>query len=210
MNNDLSKISTEDLQKELLRRKSILEDKAQDLSSVPIEHLISEWAKRSEDLEKTTAETLKIIQDYQKEKTPIDTSEQEIIFNAIKTPDGTVLTSRHRHDFVTHEDTKTGKVYGVDGGSDYLRRIGDVHSDCEDLSITKNAPFEVVRENFHWGSYGKNGDKQKSMKKLKEVSNEHLQAILDNVNFPVGSHFKKFFEQEQKFRKENNIFVEGY
>ena len=71
-------------------------------------------------------------------KTPFDVPteeivEKQIIYNAIKTPDGTIISSHHRHDFVTHKD-KNGKTYGVDGGQSYLRRIGDI-SDCKELSM---------------------------------------------------------------------------
>lgn len=57
----------------------------------------------------------------------------KIIVNAICTPDGTVLLSATRHDFRTHVDAN-GKTYGVDGGTDYLKRIGDI-GDCEEMSI---------------------------------------------------------------------------
>lgn len=56
-----------------------------------------------------------------------------LIRNAIQTPDGTILDSLHTHDFKTHIDKITGKLYGVDGGLSYLRRIGDME-DCIDLS----------------------------------------------------------------------------
>lgn len=43
--------------------------------------------------------------------------------NAIKTPDGTIIESKYRHHFVCHKD-KNGNIYCVDGGLDYLKRIG--------------------------------------------------------------------------------------
>lgn len=210
MSHDLSNVSDQELSKELERRKDLLKNKfAQDLSGIPTEYLISEWSKRAEEFKAAKKELEDVIKEESHKKIPIDTSEQKILLNAIKTPDGTFLSSRHRHDYVTHKDTKTGKIYGVDGGADYLRMTGDV-DDCEDCVITTQTPFDEVRTRFHWGSYGKNGDKQKTERRLKEISNSHLEAILTNINFPSGSHFKKFFEMEKEYRKKENIFIDEY
>jgi len=210
MDHDLKNVSTNELSKELDRRKKLLENKfAQDLSGIPTEYLISEWAKRAEEFKKAKNELEDTIKKESHKTIPIDTSPQEILLNAIKTPDGTFLSSRHRHDYVTHKDANTGKIYGVDGGADYFRMTGDTQ-DCEDCTITTQTPFDVVRIRLHWGSYGKNGDEQKTMRRLKEISNSHLEAILKNLNFPSGSHFKKFFEMEKEYRKKENIFIDEY
>ncbi len=47
----------------------------------------------------------------------------KIILNAIMTPDGTVLVSKHVHDYRNHTDAN-GETYAVDGGSEYLKRSG--------------------------------------------------------------------------------------
>ena len=39
-----------------------------------------------------------------------------ILSNRLKTPDGTILESLHRHDYVTHTDAN-GKEYMLDGGA---------------------------------------------------------------------------------------------
>ena len=44
-----------------------------------------------------------------------------ILRNALKTPDGTVITSRHRHDYVTHTDTN---------GKEYILRIRSYYKEC--------------------------------------------------------------------------------
>ena len=47
-----------------------------------------------------------------------------IIYNAIRTPDGTVIESKHRWDYQAHTDAN-GQLYAVDGGNDYLRCVGE-------------------------------------------------------------------------------------
>ena len=194
---DWELVSNDELDNELARRKDII-DGMTDLSQIPIEYLISESEKRRIKKEKALKELedWKGIEDY------------IVLFNAIKTPDGTILSSKHRHDYVTHQDSKTGEVYGVDGGSEYLRRIGNV-SECEDLSITDKTPFEYVRKKFHWGSRGKQGNEPLIMKSLCELTNQHIHAILDNIfKHRNDSVFKNWFEQELSYRKENNIIIE--
>ena len=38
-----------------------------------------------------------------------------LVRNAMRTPDGTIIRSRHRHDYVTHKDAN-GSEYMLDGG----------------------------------------------------------------------------------------------
>lgn len=68
-----------------------------------------------------------------------------IILNRIRTPDTTVLTSYHVHDYKEHLD-KNGFTYVVDGGNEYLRRIGNNY---EELSVYSNASFDIIRESLH-------------------------------------------------------------
>lgn len=200
---DFTQISDLDLHNELLRRRQVLDNDSKGLSVIPLEFLISEYEKRKTDV----ASELHIKSKELEEWSP-ENEDYTILFNAIKTPDGTILSSRHRHDYVEYEDTKTGKLYGVDGGADYFRRIGDV-SDCEDLSITDKTPISEIRQKFHWGSYGVNGDEPLKMIRMLDMSNSHIKAILENVFKGKKSTFKSWFESELKFREENNIEIEG-
>lgn len=101
-----------------------------------------------------------------------------ILKNAIRTPDGTLLESKHRHDMVMHTQ-ENGKVYGVDGGLDYLRRIGFT-DDVVDKSIVWNVdePFSVVRENLQWGTHGKTGREPLKYIALCEMETSHIAAVL--------------------------------
>jgi hypothetical protein len=103
------------------------------------------------------------------------TEPSKIILNALRTPDGTVLVSRHRHDYQTYTDAN-GKTYMVDGGFDYLRR--SAHDDSEDLSLYDTEPHEVQRKVIVWGSYGKNGDQPLTYKAVADMETEHIEAVL--------------------------------
>lgn len=98
-----------------------------------------------------------------------------LIRNALMTPDGTVIESQHRHDYVAYRD-KNGKTYMVDGGLDYLRR--SCNGDEVDLSLTDEQPHVVQREHLTWGSLGKYGDQPLRRIKIKDMETEHIKAVL--------------------------------
>ena len=105
----------------------------------------------------------------------VNNKEAKLIRNAIQTPDGTILESTHRHDYVTHTD-ENGKRYMVDGGNDYSRR--SAHGDERDLCLYDDEPHEVQSEILDWGSYGKNGDEPLHRIQIKDMETEHIEAVL--------------------------------
>ncbi len=78
--------------------------------------------------------------------------DRKVVVSRMRTPDGTILVSKHVHDFVTHKDTKTGEVYILDGGKDY-RRESMNSIPGENVSIYSDDPFEVIRENLCRGTF---------------------------------------------------------
>ena len=120
----------------------------------------------------------------------------KIVANRIRTPDGTILESMHRHDYVTYTDAN-GKEYMVDGGLDYLRR--NVHDDApyEELSVYDDAPYALVREVFKWGTRGKDGKQPLKFVVLKDMTTDHIEAILETQNLP--SYMRKIFLDELDF-----------
>lgn len=98
--------------------------------------------------------------------------DKKIIVNQIRTPDGTVLQSRHVHDYVTYTD-KNGQHYSVDGGTYYLRRGFDVQ-DYEEISLYEDSPFEDIRENLYRGGRGKDGTEPLTWVKLSEMNTKWL------------------------------------
>ena len=133
---------------------------------------------------------------------------RNIILNRIKTPDGTVLTSHHRHDYVSHID-ENGETYITDGGNEYFRRSVN-NIPAEELSVYDDEPFEVIRVSYHRGSRGKDGSSPLTWIPISEMSNQHLQASIqyNEERGDADCQANKFYLMELEYRKNNNIFVE--
>ena len=120
-----------------------------------------------------------------------------MIRNAMRTPDGTILRSRHRHDYVTHTDAN-GNEYMLDGGLDYIRR--SANGDEVDMVVTTEDSFEAVRQACDWGTYGINGDQPLLYIKLCDMETAHIEAVLQNVS-RINPSIKTSMEHELEYRK---------
>ena len=121
---------------------------------------------------------------------------RKLIKSSIRCPDGTILTSRHRHDFKLHKD-KNGEIYINDGGTEYLKRSINAIP-YEDLSLYSDDDFEILREWLEWGTLGRNGDEPLQYKSVSSMSNNHINAILSNCK--VEDYLKEIFEKEISYR----------
>lgn len=127
-----------------------------------------------------------------------------LIRNAILTPDGTILESRHRHDFQSHLDAN-GKQYFVDGGLDYCRRSADDQS--IDLCVYLEDEIDVIRDVVSWGTRGKDGNQPVRRILLKDMSDTHIQACLDTQQM-MHPHYREAFTMELRYRRSHGITVE--
>lgn len=135
--------------------------------------------------------------------------EKVIILNQIKTPDGTILRSMHRHDYVTYTDAN-GLEYMVDGGCDYLRRICHDGAPYEELTVYSDAPFEVIRESFHRGGRGKDGQQPLTWVPMSKMSDSWLLACIQ-YNKERGKEncfANEMYKAELVYRQEKGIFIE--
>lgn len=123
---------------------------------------------------------------------------KQIVVNRIRTPDGTILTSRHVHDYVTHTDTN-GEEYMVDGGNDYLRR-NVCEAPYEEISLYADDPHEGLRKYLEWGTYGVEGDQPLKWVALEDMSSDHIINVLKNVNF-LAMWRVDIMKYELKFRE---------
>ena len=123
---------------------------------------------------------------------------RKLILNRIRTPNGVILTSRHRHDFKSHKD-KNGDTYINDGGIDYIKRSVNIEP-YEDLSLYSDDPFEKLREGLEWGTYGKNGNEPLHYKSISNMSTNHIKAVLSQ--YRLADYLKEVFEKEISYRNE--------
>lgn len=175
---------------------------------IRLNSLVEERNKLNELIERQDEKVKLALQKLENSDNEEKDNERRIILNQIKTPDGTILRSMHRHDYQTHTD-KNGLEYMVDGGNEYLRR--NVHDDAPytEMTIYDDEPFEVIRENLHRGGRGKDGRQPLKWTPLSEMSNAWVEACVTyNEERNMGEHFAtQMYRKEIEYRKENNINI---
>lgn len=130
------------------------------------------------------------------------TNDRFIILNSIITPDGTQLISHHTHDYVEYIDTVDGLTYMVDGGRDYLRRRGQERKwaherGYHEASVWSDDNFETIRNSLYWGTYGKCGTQPLQYVLLKDMTTDHIKAILATQ---PENRYTRFFYEELGYR----------
>lgn len=130
------------------------------------------------------------------------------IYNAIRTPDGTLLWCRHQHDYKSHTDTVTGENYTNDGAGLLVRRSMNT-VEAEDLSVwvDYNNPelTPEVRSVPFWKSYGKDGEYYPDgvVLSLHSMETDHIHAILETQYRIKGTVIEKLFQLELNERNPN-------
>jgi predicted phosphohydrolase len=123
----------------------------------------------------------------------------EVIAYRMITPDGTIIQSRHRHDYQTHIDTVSGETYMIDGGNNYLRRsVNKMEATLE--CIMSNDSHDKIREVMTWGTRGKSGRDPLKWVFLKDMDTNHIEAVLDTQT-QITSQIRSIFETELKYRE---------
>lgn len=128
------------------------------------------------------------------------TKESSIIARILICDDGTILHSKHQHDYVTHTDIN-GKEYMLDGGNGYYCRT---NRNGILKVITEDNSHEEIRNWFVWGkSLDKDGNRVPfKWVYLKDIEDSHLEALVeytDNDNYPP--HVNKIFRDEKVWRE---------
>jgi len=128
-----------------------------------------------------------------------------IVYNAIQTPDGTILQSKYRHDYVEYTD-KNGQYYMVDGGLDYPRRGFDKADYIDLYKLFKDCTLNECTQYLMWGqNYDKDMNKlpETIFKPICELTTDHIQAILDG-NYCKDEMYLYVFNYELSTRSDAN------
>lgn len=96
----------------------------------------------------------------------------KIIQNAVEV-DGIIYRSSSVHDFVELPDGRA-----IDGGHDYLKRVGMFESD-EDLSLTTESSWPEIYEKLTWGTYGIDGRSPLRWVRIRDMSISHIRNVLN-------------------------------
>ncbi|ELP5902232.1 hypothetical protein QTV49_004255 [Vibrio vulnificus] len=122
---------------------------------------------------------------------------RQLVVNQMRTPDGTLLISRHNHDLVEHIDSN-GDLYFIDGGTTYQRHSVNKEP-LIDESIYAEDDHSLIREHMTWGTRGKDGLSPLEYKALKDLSEEHIAAIIETqTHLPEWA--KGIFKDELSYR----------
>lgn len=125
----------------------------------------------------------------------------DIICNRIRTPDGTIIESKNRHDYASHKDAN-GHTYSVDGGKDYLKRSYTQDAPpATEMSVYSDDEHSVIREAMSWGTYGKEGKDPFHYVTLVDMTSEHILGCLKNVP-NMNPSYRDSFKKELEFRGE--------
>jgi hypothetical protein len=137
---------------------------------------------------------------------------KQLVYNAIQTPDGTILESTHRHDYKTHIDSITNNQYMVDGGLDYQRV--SVNRDEINLAVYSDEHFEKVREFAFRLGYGKPGAKdygELRLTRFKDMTDNHLEQSVIYIEKkhpnPEQSIHLQLLKKEVQYRTDNKILI---
>ena len=121
---------------------------------------------------------------------------RQIVYSALRTPDGTIIESNHRHHYSTYVDAN-GKEYMIDGGLDYIR--ASANGDEVFMTVYSDEPHEDVREVMRWGTRGKDGSQPVRYVALKNMDTDHIQACLDTQPH-MRPEVRVIMQNELKYR----------
>ena len=135
----------------------------------------------------------------------------QIVLNSACTPDGTVLISHHRHDYIEHDDA-CGSRYFIDGGNSYQRHgcVGvAAFKGLTDLCVYSDAPHAKLRKACHWGTRGKNGDEPLHYVRVMDMETDHLQKVVGQYGETADTTKIKIMKDELDLREVGALQIQA-
>ena len=137
--------------------------------------------------------------------------EKKVIASRIQTPDGTILWSRHTHDYITYQDTKNGEVYMLDGGTDYMKTSVN-ETPAKNVSIYNTAKWKTRREFIIRYTALLDENKQPTGKsgfvRLSNMSDAHLVDLKKYLaERQIGLEMRLNILKEMVYRKFHDISI---
>lgn len=106
------------------------------------------------------------------------------------------ITSYRVHDYVR---CSCGGCF-VDGGTEYVRVGG---AKFATLTIYEDGSHNTLRNYLRWGTRGPEGDKPLTYTILKDMSDEHLEALTTTYSDRLSERFLQAFKAEILWRSED-------
>lgn len=131
--------------------------------------------------------------------------DRKLVFNGLRTPDGTQLISRSKDHCVIHYDKVTKRTYMLDGGLDHVR--SSAWGDEVFQTVYMDEPFEKVREFAY--KFNRFLDNWIT---LKDITDDWLENIIEDYirkprYFNMSNDWKLLFLQEKQYRNEQEFCV---
>lgn len=137
--------------------------------------------------------------------------ERRLLCNRWRTPDGTILESKHVHDYVAHID-RNRDYYFVDGGLEYVRKsVND--EPMKDLCVYTDSDYGEIRKHYKRGTFDKEG--ARIWVPMENMSDSHLLACIiynmDRREDPEAIDIASYlYAKELVYRFKNGFTVSEY
>lgn len=126
----------------------------------------------------------------------------QMVFNGLKTPDGTLIYSNHVNHYSEHLDKISKEYYSVTGGLSY-KEISLNNKKPKVITITINHPYKVIRRYYRHPVETKDGT---IYVPLKNIPIFYLKKVIDYVNngeIKIALFIKNILIKEINFRENN-------
>lgn len=124
----------------------------------------------------------------------------QIVYNSVECLQcGAELVSYHRHDYKTCGCSNKAMV---DGGTSYCRHGAMDLSKIRATVVFADEPFNKVRKFAHRGTHGINLDEPLRWVLLCDMTDDHLEAVLD---YGGAEWHLDLIRKEIQYRKDNKI-----